>query len=74
MERTSYERPLPSIASTVSPLTVALFAAAGIMLVTGVLTAVTTVPSIVTSAYYVSTFVLIVLLWVHGLQTVRQQS
>ena len=73
MVRSSYEPSLPSVASTASPLTVALFTAAGIMLVTGVLSAIQTVPTVVTVTYYVSTFMVIGFLWAHGLRAVRQQ-
>ncbi|WP_290810205.1 hypothetical protein [Halovivax sp.] len=58
--------------ATASPVTVALFLSAAVMIVTGVASALGPVPSVVTATYYVSVFVVVALMWVHGLRTARQ--
>lgn len=58
---------------TVSSVTTALVTAGVLMFLSGVATALFSVPSVVQAVYYVSSVFVVALLWVHSLQTVRQQ-
>lgn len=73
MPGTLHEWSYRAVTTVVTPLTAALFTAAGAMFVTGVISAFRTVPTVVTATYYVSTFVMVALLWAHSIRTVRQQ-
>lgn len=74
MSRASISAPASSSAYSVPPFAVVLLTAGAIMFVSGMVSALSAVATAVTAAYYVSTFVVLAMLWGAGYLTYRKRS